>query len=54
MKVLINMTFFDDEFTNPIVVFTGENAAYEFIKPILKDYEYCKKVPKNILTKIWL
>ena len=54
MKVLINMTFFDDEFTNPIVVFTGENAAYEFIKAILKDYEYCKKVPKNILTKIWL
>ena len=26
-----------DEFTKPIVVFRGENAAYEFITAILKD-----------------
>ena len=42
----------DDEFTKPIVVFRGENAAYEFIKAILKEFEYCKKVIKNTLKKI--
>ena len=34
----------DDKFTKPIVVFRGENAAYEFVKSILKESEYCKKV----------
>ena len=28
----------DDRFTKPIVVFRGENAAYDFIKAILKEY----------------
>ena len=37
----------DDEFTKPIVVFRAENAAYEFIKAILKEYQYCKKVMKK-------
>ena len=31
----------------------GENAAFEFIKAILKEYKYCKKSKKNTLTKIW-
>ena len=30
----------DDKFTKPIVVFRGKNAAYEFIKAILKEYYY--------------
>ena len=34
----------DYKFTKPIVVYRAENAAYVFIKPILKDYKYCKKV----------
>ena len=34
----------DDRFTKPTVVFIGENAAYEFIKAMLKKYKYCKKV----------
>ena len=34
----------DDRFTKPIVVYRGENAAYEFIKAILKEYKYCRKV----------
>ena len=42
----------DDKFTKPIVVFRGENAAYEFIKAILKEFEYCKKVMKKHCTKI--
>ena len=35
----------------PIVVFRGENAAYKFIKAILKEYEYCKKVMKQHFNK---
>ena len=34
----------DDRFTKPIVVYRGENAAYEFTKAIFKEYKYCKKV----------
>ena len=33
----------DDRFTKPTVVW-GENAAYEFIKAMLKEYKYCRKV----------
>ena len=32
----------DDRFSKPIVAFRIENAAYEFIKAILKEY-YCKQ-----------
>ena len=35
------------KFTKPIVVFRGENAAYELIEAILKKYQYCKKVMKK-------
>ena len=42
----------DDKFTKQMVVFRGENAAYEFIETIFKEYQYCKKVMKNTLTKI--
>ena len=43
----------DDKFTKPIVAFRGENTAYEFVKVIFKEYQYCKKVmKKNTLTKI--
>ena len=31
--------------------FRGENATYKFIKTILKEYEYCKKVAKKHFTK---
>ena len=27
----------DDRFTKPIIVYRGENAAYEFIKAILRE-----------------
>ena len=42
----------DDRFSKSIVVFRGKNAAYEFIKAILEEHKYCKKIMKNILTKI--
>ena len=41
----------DDKFTKPIVVFRDENAAYEFIKAILKEFEYCKKGMKKYFNK---
>ena len=33
----------NDKFTKPIIVFRDQNAAYQFIKAILKEHEYCKK-----------
>ena len=41
----------DDRFTKAIVVFRGENDAYEFTKAILKEYEYCKEVMKKHFNK---
>ena len=38
----------DDKFSKPTIIHRGENAAYEFIKAILEEYEYCK----NIMTVI--
>ena len=42
----------DDESTKAIVIFRGENATYEFIKAIFKEYQYCKKVMKKHFNKI--
>ena len=41
----------DDRFSKPIVVYKGENAAYEFIKAILREYKYCKKTMKKHFNK---
>ena len=41
----------DDKFAKPIVVYRGENAAYEFIKAVLKEYKYCKKVMTKHFNK---
>ena len=41
----------DDKFSNSIVLFRGENAAYKFIKAIFKEYECCKKVIKKHFNK---
>ena len=45
------LAFVDDKFTKPIVVFRGENAGYKFVKAVLKEYEYCKKVMKKHFNK---
>ena len=34
-----------------MVGFRGEIAAYEFIKAILKEYQYCKKVMEKHFNK---
>ena len=41
----------DDRFSKPTVVSRGENAASEFIKTILKEDKYCKKVIKKQFNK---
>ena len=43
----------DDRFSKPIVVFKVTNAAYKFIEPILKEYQYCKKVINRHFNKNW-
>ena len=45
------VVFVDNEFTKPIFVFRGKNAAYKFIEAILKEFEYCKKVMKKHFNK---
>ena len=40
-----------DKFTKSIVVFRGENAAFELIKAILKEHQYCKIVMKKNFRK---
>ena len=37
----------DDRFSKPIVVYRGINAAYDFIKAILEEQKYCKKIMKD-------
>ena len=37
----------DDKFAKPTIIYRGKNAAYEFIKAILEEYEYCKKIMKK-------
>ena len=34
----------DIRFTKTFTVYRAENTAYEFIKAILKQYKYCRKV----------
>ena len=41
----------DDRFSKPIIFERGENAAYNFIKAVLKDYEYSKKSNKKLFNK---
>ena len=43
----------DDRFSKSVVVYRdrGKNAAYEFIKAILKEYKYCKKIMKKQFNK---
>ena len=44
-------TCIDERFSKPIVVYRGENAAYEFIKAILEEYKYCKNIIKKHFNK---
>ena len=41
----------DNRFSKLIVVYRSKNAAYEFIKAILEEYKYCKKIMKEHFNK---
>ena len=41
----------DDKFSLAIVFYRGENAAYEYVKAILEEYKYCKKIMKKHFSK---
>ena len=41
----------DDKYSKSIAVCRGVNAAYEFIKSILKEHKYCKKIMKDQFNK---
>ena len=41
----------DDRFSKPVVLYRRKNAVNKFIKAILDNCDYCKKVIKNHLNK---
>ena len=41
----------DDRITKPVDVYRGKNAAYEFIKAIVKEYKYYRKVMRKYFNK---
>ena len=41
----------DDKFAKPTIIYRGENAAYEFIKAILEEYKYYKKITNKHFNK---
>ena len=41
----------DDKFSKPTIIYRGKNAAYEFIKAMLEEYKYCKKIMKKHFNK---
>ena len=44
----------DDKFSKPIVVYRGENAAYKFIKAILEEHKYCKKIKDEFNKNLFM
>ena len=44
----------DNKYSKDVALYKGINAVFKFIKCIFKEYNYCKNVIKNILTKTWL
>ena len=41
----------DDKYSKSIVAYRGVNAAYEFIKAIIEERKYCKKIMKDQFNK---
>ena len=41
----------DNKFSNKVVLYRGKNAVYKFIKSILNEYNYCRKVIKKYFNE---
>ena len=41
----------DNKFSKYVVIYRGKNAVNEFIKAILEEYKYCRKVIKKHFNK---
>ena len=41
----------DDRFSKSVVVYRGEHAAYKFIKSILEEHKYCRKIMNKHFNK---
>ena len=41
----------DDKFSKPVFLYKGKNVANKFIKAILKEHDYCKKIIKKHFNK---
>ena len=41
----------DNKFSKKVVPYTGKNVVYKFIKTILEEYDYCKKMMKEHFNK---
>ena len=41
----------DDRFSKLTIIYRGKNAAYDFIKEILEEYKYCKKMINKHFNK---
>ena len=37
----------DNKFSKRVALYRGKNAVYRFIKAILEEYDYCKKMIKK-------
>ena len=42
-----NVVCVDNKFSEKVVLYRGKNAVYKFIKAILEEYNYCKKMMKK-------
>ena len=42
---------YDDKYSKPITIYRGEKAVYKFIKAMLEEVKYCKKVIKKEFNK---
>ena len=41
----------DDKYSKDVVLYSGKNAVFKFIRSIFKEYSYCRGVIKNISIK---
>ena len=41
----------DNKFSRRVIHYRGKNAVYRFIKEILEEYDYCKKLIKEHFNK---